>query len=797
MTKDILPLPQEMRKTTRSPLNRPVWLYTLLTGAGSLLAVLLRVLFEARPASIPLLAVITFASFFLSVTLVLMETARKKFWYIWLAGGGLFLIFSRPEGNAWVATVCFLGVFFTFRRYRVYRHLTSRRRAVVFIAGLMVFFLLTVVWSVSGGPVSGESLESGPAGYLWNYTLTFLWGLRFFWFFSLFSLFFSIRLHFLRIRPKLAVTTFLLCVVPVILITMMGLVILVATLGESRAIHARMLFLDWMKKAADTPAAVQAFSRESFSFSSDSQKGSEKKIPVWTQDLIDFLAEKKSIVVSGEKNGAAFYVWVGKEIWLVRWERRPPGGWRLDGSRLTEEVMDRMAVILRSDVELKGAYSAAVMPSSVEADNGPGGTASENSTLLRGRMTREEKTGGEKNVSLWRRPFYYGVGQLDVTSLDQENWKSTNVVIVLRSGVNVLLGEFFSERNPLGLVVMTALAVLAVLMFLFEALALYFGLRITGGITSAVKALHRATGRIAEGDLDIKIEVPNEDELGDLAASFNAMAAAVKRGREQEVEKERLERDLKTAREIQEKLLPHSMPDVPGYEITGTSIPSRQVGGDYFDFIETSAGRLGVAIADVSGKGIPAALLMSNLQASLHAQVFEKGDVSLIVKKMNDLLVRSTDSHMFVTFFMGILDRAGGRFTSVNAGHNPPFLLDKRGNIVFLKEGGLLLGFMPEQTYKHQSVLMKEGDVLVLYTDGITEAAGKEKGKRSEIMYGENRLIETVKKARNGSARDIQSAVLESVSRYAGNDFQEDDITLVVIKRTEKAGDSGNSLNKE
>jgi sigma-B regulation protein RsbU (phosphoserine phosphatase) len=298
-----------------------------------------------------------------------------------------------------------------------------------------------------------------------------------------------------------------------------------------------------------------------------------------------------------------------------------------------------------------------------------------------------------------------------------------------------------------------------------------------------VKALHRGTRRIAKGDFDVQIDIPNEDELGDLATSFNEMAAAVKKGQEEAIERERLERELATAREIQEKLLPHEMPDVPGFEITGTSLPSQQVGGDYFDFLDIDGGQLGIAIADVSGKGIPAALLMANLQASLHAQVYQSGEVAEVAHRINNLLYKSTDAHMFVTFFYGILDRQKSVFTTTNAGHNPPLLFKSDGRIERLSEGGLILGFQPDIEYSQQTVVIEPGEVIVLYTDGITEAADPSSEMVSDDLFGTERLLDVVRENSSKSAREIQAAILDAIANHTKNAPQFDDITLVVIKR--------------
>jgi len=347
------------------------------------------------------------------------------------------------------------------------------------------------------------------------------------------------------------------------------------------------------------------------------------------------------------------------------------------------------------------------------------------------------------------------------------------------------LNELTSQKNPFSLAVMIALFALAVSMLIFEALVFFFGVRITTGFTSAVRSLYRHTKRIEKGDLDTKIEIPNEDEMGDLAASFNAMTKAVKKGREEAIFRAHLEGELVIARKIQQKLLPHEMPQLPGFEIAGTSIPSTQVGGDYFDFLDLGKGRLGIAIADVSGKGIPAALLMANLQASLHAQTLEVEKVAEVAIRINNLLVKSTDSNMFVTFFYGLLDRKSSTFTSTNAGHNPPILLRSDQKIERLEEGGMVLGFLLDQKYEQQTTTLQPGDILVLFTDGITEARDPDAETVGDKLYGEDRLVQVIMDNASLSAREIQAAILQAVTLYTKNTPQGDDITLVVIKRRE------------
>jgi sigma-B regulation protein RsbU (phosphoserine phosphatase) len=176
---------------------------------------------------------------------------------------------------------------------------------------------------------------------------------------------------------------------------------------------------------------------------------------------------------------------------------------------------------------------------------------------------------------------------------------------------------------------------------------------------------------------------------------------------------------------------------------------------------------------------------MANLQASLHAQVIKPGEVADVTARINDLLVESTDINMFATFFYGILDRTRSVFTSTNAGHNPPVLLRRNGGVEFLEAGGLLLGFMPHQEYSQRRTVLGPGDILVLFTDGITEAVDTSLETVAGNMFGEERLIEVIRAHRKHTAREIQAEILAAISVHTGNSPQSDDITLVVIKRRE------------
>ena len=618
-----------------------------------------------------------------------------------------------------------------------------------------------------------------------------LYSLRWFWFFSLSHLFFSIRLHFMKLRPKLAVSAVLIAVVPVVLLLVISVLTIYSTLGESRAARAVAILNDWADLAGRDELFLRTLGGNVETWAPE--KPAAANPPGWVLDTAAVMRSGAlpAGIPTAEKD--AFFIWTGESIQLIRVTGKRTPEVRIAATPLDETMLGRLAGILRSNVRL--SFSNPVLtelsnelPIKVikSGDKSP-------PAELRGVFLPEEAGSAvSKPASLpnsfWRRPLYFGMSQVEVLAFEAGAITSRNILLLVEASPDSIVRELFSEKNPLGTLVMGVLMAIAFVMFIFEGFALFFGVRISGGITSALRALHRGTKRLAEGDLETRIEIPNEDELGDLAGSFNAMAAAVKRGREEAIARERLEQELEMARTIQEKLLPHRMPEVPGFEITGMSIPSQQVGGDYFDFLETESGRLGIAIADVSGKGISAALLMSNIQAGLRSQVITGGEVSEIAARLNNLLVRSTDSHMFATFFFGVLDRSRALFNSVNAGHNPPIMLRSDGLIERLEAGGLVLGFLSDQHYHEQTTAIGPGDLLVLYTDGITEAAGPSPERDSSNLFGEERLLDVLLAHRREEAAAIQAAVLRAISAHTAGLPQNDDITLVVIKRREEGG---------
>jgi phosphoserine phosphatase RsbU/P len=246
---------------------------------------------------------------------------------------------------------------------------------------------------------------------------------------------------------------------------------------------------------------------------------------------------------------------------------------------------------------------------------------------------------------------------------------------------------------------------------------------------------------------------------------------------EQLIEKKRLEGQLEVARQVQLELLPAHDPQLPGYDISAYNFPTEEVSGDYYDWVRIYDDQIGIVIADVSGKGIPAALLMAFLRASLRAATHVGYATNVSMSKVNYLLWESIERNQFVTAFYGLLDASNNTLSYSNAGHNPPLLINARGETRFIEPGEQPLGMFKETRYHEYFLTFKPGDVLVLYTDGLTEARNA-----AEEEFGRDRLADAVKAAYRLPAKQLISSVERSVMDWTNGFGSNDDVTFFVIK---------------
>ncbi|HEY6333389.1 MAG TPA: SpoIIE family protein phosphatase [Blastocatellia bacterium] len=248
---------------------------------------------------------------------------------------------------------------------------------------------------------------------------------------------------------------------------------------------------------------------------------------------------------------------------------------------------------------------------------------------------------------------------------------------------------------------------------------------------------------------------------------------------EERLEKRRMEEELKVASEIQLRLQPVAPPQVEGFDMTGVSFPCREIGGDYYDFVQSRKdSQLAIALGDVSGKGTGAALLMSSLHAAVRAQSLTPATIHEIMEEINRYLYENSPPNKYATLFYGKLDPKLGLLTYSNGGHNPPLLVRQSGDVIHLDIGGRPVGLMPASTYSEGQVELFPGDVLVIYSDGITESVN-EAGEE----FGEERLLESVQKNLSRSAAGLRDRIEESLSRFVGTAPPIDDMTLMIVKR--------------
>jgi phosphoserine phosphatase RsbU/P len=324
------------------------------------------------------------------------------------------------------------------------------------------------------------------------------------------------------------------------------------------------------------------------------------------------------------------------------------------------------------------------------------------------------------------------------------------------------------------------LMVVGVVFLIIEVAALVTGIVLTRRITRAVADLYRGTQYVQAGDFSHRVQIEHHDQLGELAESFNKMTASVGDLIEVENKRRRLENEISIAREVQNQLFPSTLPSVPGVEIEAICKAARSVSGDYYDFIQLSPTHIAIAIADISGKGISAALLMASLQAALRSQMLSEGSERLsmaeLVARLNKHLVRNTGDDRFATFFIATYDSATRTLRYTNAGHLPAFLICKDRSEL-LDKGGMVLGVMEDYVYEEGSLTVSPDSLLIGYSDGLIEP---------ENVYGEEfgirRLQEAAIHVQGAAPLMVAESLMAAAEEWAGTPEQADDMTVIVAR---------------
>jgi sigma-B regulation protein RsbU (phosphoserine phosphatase) len=309
---------------------------------------------------------------------------------------------------------------------------------------------------------------------------------------------------------------------------------------------------------------------------------------------------------------------------------------------------------------------------------------------------------------------------------------------------------------------------------------------IAGSITRPLRALSEAVGHIGAGNLDIELPpVKTRDEVGTLAESFNFMKTSLKQYiaelKETTAAKERIESELKIAHDIQMSILPKTFPPFPNrreFDIFATITPAKEVGGDLYDFFFLDEDHLCIAIGDVSGKGVPASLFMAITRTLIKTKATQGLTPDKVLSRVNQDLSIDNESMMFVTLFLGILDTRTGEMEYSNAGHNPPYVIRGDGSReLVVGTGGTALGVLEDCVYRSKKVLLRKGETIFLYTDGVTEAMD-----RNEALFSDERLVRDLGPLHGKAPEEVVAGIMDRVKAFSEGVPQADDITILVLR---------------
>jgi phosphoserine phosphatase RsbU/P len=396
-----------------------------------------------------------------------------------------------------------------------------------------------------------------------------------------------------------------------------------------------------------------------------------------------------------------------------------------------------------------------------------------------------------------------------VTPLQAVDWNSgataaRGIYLKVKTRPSKLYGHLFAALGEFAGLVVDALIAVGIFFAVIELIALIIGTRMTRTVTAAVAQLHDATKHVDRGDFSHRIPVKSSDQLADLAISFNSMTASIEKLILEQKEKQRLENELSIAQEVQAQLFPRQVSELESLEVHGFCRPARTVSGDYYDFLTASSHKLILAVGDISGKGISAALLMATIHSAVRAYSMENlpqmrepvavGALSgegrimaawpegvevspgALLSLLNHQLYESTPMEKYATLFLGIYDGRSHHLTYSNGGHLPPILIGKDGAIRRLEVGGTVVGLFDNMTYDEGAVEMHPGEIFLAYSDGVTEP------ENDFGEFGEQRLIDLVRENRDLALPQISQIVTLAVDTWIGDNEQPDDVTLVLAR---------------
>src|SRR5579864_7747130 len=394
------------------------------------------------------------------------------------------------------------------------------------------------------------------------------------------------------------------------------------------------------------------------------------------------------------------------------------------------------------------------------------------------------------------------------TSISVVNWESGDrlnpVLISVQTRVSKLYQRLFNSLGDIAPAIEWFLLVVALVFALIEIVAIFIGTRLTRTVTGAVAQLYDGTMHVNRGDFAHRIPVKSNDQVATLATSFNSMTASLQKLIEEQKQKQRLESELAIAKEVQAQLFPQENLELASLEVHGFFRPARTVSGDYYDFLTLDSDRLVLALGDISGKGISAALLMATIHSAVRAYSlqdipvlrepaavgaalgsdvmlasgFRSLDVSpgALLSLLNHPLYESTPPEKYATLFLGIYNGTERKLTYSNGGHLPPLIMSEDGSIRRLECGGTVVGLFDQRSYEEDSVELRCGEIFLAYTDGVTEP------ENDFGEFGEQRLIDLLRENRDLPLPRITEIVTAAVDDWIGASEQPDDVTLVLAR---------------
>jgi sigma-B regulation protein RsbU (phosphoserine phosphatase) len=604
-----------------------------------------------------------------------------------------------------------------------------------------------------------------------------------------------------RVRHRLLATWLLVGVVPIVLICallweglfiLMGQVVGYMTTNEitrqSESVRSTAYVLAWSlahrESSATIPALTETFVRETAEArhaeigvivrtGTDTiavpHDGAIEDIPGWSQPDFSGLVKDKGRYYFGAHIGLGGSA-DKTEVFLYQYAR----------PEFFNNLLPKVATIL---MEQGSARAAGI---DIQRTNGPRRGITFNTTRRTDDPDIHEPS-PPTGRGWWDIPVAWIVLMPDT---DLTTGRRDQSLAIVSSRPSLILTSLFSTLGRLASVTFVIMVITAITLLIVEIVAVLFGAKLTRSITRAVADLYEGTLKVQAGDFSHRIPLrKTKDQLSELAGSFNSMTGRIESLIVEVKEKERLENELAIARDVQSQLFPKEFPRLRSLEVWGGCQPARTVSGDYYDFIALGRDRVALAIGDISGKGISAALLMAHIQSALRSQLLHENSQrgtaaengtnspSSVLTKLNNHLYLSSPPEKYATFFLGLYSDEDGQLIYTNAGHLAPILV-RQERVLRLAGEGFPVGLFPGISYEHQATMLEPGDLLVAFTDGVTETPNP-----SGDEFGDHRLSELLVCHTGKPLDQIASEVSTSVAAWAGDVERHDDTTLLLARR--------------